>query len=210
MNVNVTLKENEFQGKLIAFCGVDGAGKSTLIKHLARYLDKSGREIIILKQPSDMIRNLDLFRDINHSRNPRSNYKTVILLSIADRIYQTRTEIIPNLKKGNIVICDRYVYTLFGNMYVKGYAKEKWVWDFTSEIVRPDITFYTSVDPQIAINRILKRPEEKKRYFNHKHLYGLARYFEKHHKGYNMKKINTSENKMNAYRMMIDHIKDIL
>ena len=53
---------NEFAGKLITFCGLDGCGKTTQIKRLAKWLEENGHKVYLTKQPTDFVRESDIFR----------------------------------------------------------------------------------------------------------------------------------------------------
>jgi len=96
------------KGFFITFEGIDGSGKSTQIKSLAKSLKNFGFDIIITREPGgsvggEEIRNLLLQGDIN-----RWSAETEILLFTAARRDHLERIISPALQNGKIVICDRF------------------------------------------------------------------------------------------------------
>ena len=176
----INLQENKFEGTLIVFEGTDGAGKTTMIARTKEYLcSKFGEKRVLLeKQPTDLSRKTRLFQKMMYcSKHEEINYRAVQLLTLSDRVQHNYEVIVPALKEGKIIICDRYLYTSIANMWARGYRKESWFFDACKEIVKPDISFLCYVEPALAIQRIRARPEECNRHLNEKLLYGVAKEF---------------------------------
>ena len=174
------LTPNTYKGKLIVFEGTDGAGKTTLIKLTYKYLkDKyPDKEIILLKQPTDEARNSRLFQKMMFDENHENiNYRAVQLLTLSDRVQHNHEVIIPALKEGKIIICDRYIYTSIANMKARNYRNENWFYLASKEIIKPDISFLAFVEPEIAISRIKAREEEKDRYLDESLLHRVTNEF---------------------------------
>ena len=176
----IDLQKNEYDGTLIVFEGTDGAGKTTMIAKTKEYLcSKFGEKRVLLeKQPTDLSRKTRLFQKMMYcSKHEEINYRAVQLLTLSDRVQHNHEVIVPALKAGKIIICDRYLYTSIANMLARGYRKESWFFDACKEIVKPDISFLCYVEPALAIQRIRSRPEECNRHLNEKLLYGVAEEF---------------------------------
>lgn len=176
----VELTPNTYKGKLIVFEGTDGAGKTTLINLTYKYLkDKyPNKEVILLKQPTDEARNSRLFQKMMFDENHENiNYRAVQLLTLSDRIQHNHEAIIPALKEGKIIICDRYIYTSIANMKARNYRNENWFYEVAKEIIKPDISFLAFVEPEIAISRIKAREEEKDRYLDESLLHRVTNEF---------------------------------
>ncbi|ETR65996.1 MAG: dTMP kinase [Candidatus Magnetoglobus multicellularis str. Araruama] len=62
--------------------------------------------------------------------------------------------ILPALKAGKIVLCDRYVYTGLARDVARGCA-HKWVANTYSYALKPDLAFYFKVPTKLALERIL-------------------------------------------------------
>lgn len=189
------LTRNGNKGKLIVFEGTDGAGKTTLINMTAEYLAEIiGEENIILtKQPTDLSRKTRLFQKMMYcSKHDEINYRAVQLLTLSDRVQHNYEEIVPALKEGKTVICDRYIYTSVANMLARGYIKEKWFFLACKEIIKPDLVFLAYASPEIAVKRIKSRPEESRRHLNEALLFKVASQFLKMQKSEGFIRIETN------------------
>lgn len=178
--LKLTLKDNTYSGKLIVFEGTDGAGKTTMIGLTQQLLEgKYGKEqILSVKQPTDMSRKTKLFQKMMYSKNHEDiDYRAVQLLTMSDRVQHSFEAIIPALKKGKIVICDRYIFTSLANMLARGYKNENWFFDAARHLIRPNITFLAYVNPELAIQRIKNRTEEYDRYLDEILLRNVAKEF---------------------------------
>ena len=178
--LKLTLKDNTYSGKLIFFEGTDGAGKTTMITLTQQLLEeKYGKDnILSLKQPTDMSRKTKLFQKMMYSKNHEDiDYRAVQLLTMSDRLQHSFEIIIPALKEGKIVICDRYIFTSLANMLARGYRKEYWFFDVAKHLLRPNITFLAYVKPELAIKRIKSRPCESDRHLDEQLLINVAREF---------------------------------
>lgn len=171
------LTNNRYGGKLIVFEGTDGAGKSTMIRLTAQCLSNflGAENILVTKQPTDMSRKTRLFQKMMYcSQHGEIDYRAVQLLTLSDRVQHNHEVIIPALKAGKTVICDRYIYTSVANMLARGYTKESWFFNAARCIVKPDLSFLAYVKPSVAIKRIKSRPEEKDRHLNEALLTAVA------------------------------------
>ncbi|MDP4009136.1 MAG: dTMP kinase, partial [bacterium] len=75
------------------------------------------------------------------------------LLFAADRLYHLEKEIIPLLKKGVTVICDRYFFSTvaFGNVDVQD---RPWLLSINEKTLSPDLVILLKVSPKTCIERI--------------------------------------------------------
>jgi dTMP kinase len=95
-------------GRLIAFEGVEGAGKSTQLELLRRQLEGRGREVVVTREPGgtpvgERVRALLLDPEVEIY--PR----TEALLFAAARAELVERVIRPALERGAVVLCDRYL-----------------------------------------------------------------------------------------------------
>lgn len=151
-------KDHGHSGRLIAICGVDGAGKSTLVKGISSELSKLGFEVVITHQPTNSLRANPLFKSYLYNPEKREsiNYNGLLALMISDRLQHITEVIVPALKSGKVVISDRYIFTLLANMKARGY-NEPWVYEICKHILKPDATFVLVASIDRIINRILER-----------------------------------------------------
>jgi dTMP kinase len=148
----------DFPGKLIVIEGIDGAGKSTITNLLSEELIKrkpstSKYDVRITREPGATPICKKLKTIINTTTT--IDYVTDFLLFAGCRNENINKVIIPSLKKGDITISDRYVYSSFvyqglmNNDYERIYKVHKML----DLILVPDILFILDIDPITAIKR---------------------------------------------------------
>lgn len=144
------------KGYFITLEGPDGAGKSTQIQLLKSYLDKRGYDTLITREPGgtkigEKIRNIIL--DNSHIE---MDYVTEALLYAASRAQHVSEVIMPAIKEGKIVICDRFVDS---SLVYQGIGRAlghsvKVINDIAIRGCMPDITFLFKIDPEEGKKRI--------------------------------------------------------
>jgi dTMP kinase len=153
-------------GFFLTFEGGDGAGKSTLIDKLHRYLERMGKSILKTRAPGgtkvgETIRSLLLTK----SETPLSE-RGELFLFLADRAQHVDEIIYPALQKGQIVLCDRYNdSTVAYQGTARGFEP---VWtrslcDFATKGLQPDLTLYLDIDPKIGLSRVANTGIDKDR-----------------------------------------------
>lgn len=161
------MKPHNTEGKLITFCGLDGCGKSSMIEMVTKALAKNGIETIVTKQPTDMMRKTEIFRTfMDCPDNSAYEYRALSLMAAADRIQHVNKIILPALKEGKTVICDRYFYSCIANLRARGYIHDEWIYEISESILKPDIAFFLDVPVETAVGRVRMRPSEKDRYID--------------------------------------------
>ncbi len=107
--LDLDFKRNTYPGKLIAFEGIDASGKTTQVKLLKKELEKMGKRVFLTKNPT---RKGPIGRLIHQVLRGKIKVPLVSFqyLYSADRQVQ-QIEIIEHLKKGDIVITDRYFWS---------------------------------------------------------------------------------------------------
>ena len=157
---------NDTPGKLITFCGLDGCGKTTMLTLLKERL-QTRHSVFLTKQPTDFVRNSDIFRTYMDCPDHSSyDYRSLSLLAASDRIQHSNMQIYPHLKQGDVVISDRYFYSCLANLNARGFEADKWIYEIAESVVKPDIAFFFDVPVEIAVARVRTRPAEKDRYID--------------------------------------------
>lgn len=160
------MKKKSGSGFLISFCGLDGCGKTTMIKKLNAELSRS-YNVFFTKQPTNFVRNLEIFRTYMDSPDHNAyDYRSLSLLAASDRLQHTNKVIAPEIEKGKIVISDRYFYSCLANLRARGFAEDKWIYEISKSIIEPDIAFFLDVPVEVATARVRSRPSEKNRYID--------------------------------------------
>ncbi|NCU18664.1 dTMP kinase [Pallidibacillus pasinlerensis] len=146
-------------GYFFSLEGCEGSGKSTIAKLLAEALTKKGFRAVLTREPggieiAEQIRNVILDR-----KNINMDAKTEALLYAAARRQHLVEKIIPELEKGSIVLCDRYIDS---SLTYQGYARGLGIEEvltinkFAIEDYMPDLTIYLDVSPEVGLARINK------------------------------------------------------
>ncbi|WHQ37143.1 dTMP kinase [Spiroplasma sp. SV19] len=144
--------------------GIDGSGKTTISKLLKEKLRSKGYQVVLTREPggneiAEQIRNVILSKH-NLGMDPW----TEALLYIAARKQHVMEDILPALKEGKIVICDRFMDSTSA---YQGYARGLGIrtLDEVQSIVlgttKPDLTLFFDIEPSIANERMKIRNENE-------------------------------------------------
>ncbi len=151
------------RGKFITLEGLDGAGKSTHLSWLRRFLERRGIRVKVTREPGGTALG-ERLRELVLKGGKRLHCETETLLVFAARREHLDKVIAPALKAGIWVLCDRftdatYAYQAGGSgvAWSKVAALERWVQHGT----QPDLTLLFDVDPTVgrARSRRKKRPD---------------------------------------------------
>ena len=165
--MKLEMLKHEYDGKLITFCGLDGCGKTTQIKNLAKWLENNGYQVYLTKQPTDFIRQSEIFRTyMDTPEHDVYDYRALSLLCASDRVQHSNKVISQKLKEGCIVISDRYFYSCLANLLARGFRQDMWIYEVAKSIPQPDAAFFLNVPVEEAIERVRKRLEEKEKFID--------------------------------------------
>lgn len=151
------------RGKFITLEGIDGAGKSTHLRWLAEFLQARGIVVKVTREPGGTETGEKL-RQLLLDRGQQLHPETEALLMFAARREHLAKVIVPALKAGNWVLCDRFTDATFayqgggsGLPWEKIHALEEWV----HGDLQPDVTIFLDVAPEIGRNRSsrIKNPD---------------------------------------------------
>lgn len=160
---------------LITLEGAEGAGKSTLVKVLAEELISKGKSVIISKEPGGTEIGKQI-REILVNDKADSLYPVPqLLLLLADRIQHIHSVILPALREGKIVICDRYMDSTWvyqGIMGKQNFIIENLIKNYGLSLlqVKPDLTIFANVTENTSRIRLQLRGDTNAyddRYMNH-------------------------------------------
>ncbi len=147
--------------------GIDGSGKSEIVKMLHNYLFSKGKRYRLLttREPTNGVYGKQIRKMLTTEKDPKSNSKKLMNLFIKDRKEHLNYTIEPFLKKSeyhdiNIVICDRYYYSTITFQAAQGLEIEEIIAK-NKGFRKPDIAFILDVEPAVALKRIEYRKKEK-------------------------------------------------
>lgn len=159
------------RGIFITFEGGEGSGKSTQIRFVEAYFRKKRRNVILVREPGstsigEEIRNLLL-----DPKNKEMLVRTELFLYLAARAQLVYERILPALKKGYVVISDRFedstlVYQAFAGGLPLEEVKE--AAKVARENLVPDITFLLDISAEEGLKRCGRddRMERKSLHFH--------------------------------------------
>jgi dTMP kinase len=142
------------KGAFICFEGLDGCGKTTQARILVAKLRKS-HYAVYTSEPSygkigAFIRNSYLYGA------KRVSSAIEALLFAADRLDHLKSEIVPALKEGRLVISDRYLYSSLAYQGAAG-LDLSWIEKINEHALRPDFAVFIDVDPKIVMQRLKRK-----------------------------------------------------
>jgi len=143
------------RGKFITLEGIDGAGKSSHVRWIARFLRGRGIRVKVTREPGGTPAGEKL-RRIVLERRQRLHAETETLLMFAARREHIAKVIRPALQRGIWVLCDRFTDATYayqsggsGVPWNKVSALEQWV----HPGFQPDLTILFDIRPAIGRQR---------------------------------------------------------
>ena len=145
-------------GKLIAVEGLDGSGKSTQVYLLKRWLEMRGLKVFFSEWNASVIVKKATSKGKKRQLLTPTTFSLIHCTDFADRYER---QMLPLLKAGYLVLCDRYIYTAFARDAVRGCSRQ-WLRNLYGFARRPDLTFFFNTPLEVSLNRILSgRPQLK-------------------------------------------------
>ena len=148
----------ELPGRLIAVEGLAGSGKSTQVYLLKRWLELRGLKVFFTEWNSSVIVKKATSKGKKRQLWTPTTFSLIHCTDFADRYER---QILPLLKAGYLVLCDRYVYTAFARDAVRGCSRA-WLRNLYGYARNPDLPFFFNTPLPVALGRILAgRPQLK-------------------------------------------------
>ena len=153
------------RGRFITFEGPEGGGKTTQARQLIQRLEAAGREVVYTREPGGTPTG-EAIRDIlQHNKTQEDISPTAeVLLFAASRAQLVAHVILPALKRGAWVVCDRFAdSTTAYQGYGRGFDREQMIAinSFAIDGATPDLTFLLDVELDEGFRRISVRHQEK-------------------------------------------------
>lgn len=201
----------------ITFEGPEGAGKTSVITKVSQKLAEDF-DVITTREPGGVPTGEEIRRVVLDGDN--MDIRTEAMLFAASRREHLVEKVIPALKDGKIVLCDRYIdSSLAYQGYARGISIEEvqTLNEFAINGLYPDLTIYLDVSAEVGRQRILKnnrdqnRLDQEDKAFHEKVIEGYHKVIEGNPERF--VKVNANQNLENvveeAYQSIIKYLKNL-
>jgi len=154
------------EGILITFEGIDYSGKTTQAKKLFNYLKRKGHKVILLREPGGEKVSENVRQVLLSSGNTGMNPLTELLLYEAARAQLVSRVILPALRQGKLVICDRFYDS---SLAYQGYGRglDIKMIEYLNKIsvsgFQPDLTILIDIPIDVFSSRMRQNNKKKDR-----------------------------------------------
>lgn len=149
------------RGLFVVFEGVDGCGKSTQLSKLFEYICSLNKYIDIIKTHEPW-KSKEIKRKLKEDKDAYSDALGMAKLYIEDRINHAG-EMNSRLENGYFVLCDRYKMSTCAYQWTQGIDLFRlFKMHESSEIIKPEVTYFIDVSAEVAQERRLKRGDKDK------------------------------------------------
>ena len=149
--------QEKMKSKLITFEGVEGCGKTTQIQLCAQWLESQNIPVTVTREPGGT----ELGAHIRKLLLEGTESKPIadiaeLLLYAADRAQHVIQDIVPDLEKGKVVLCDRFTDS---TVAYQGYGRnlDMKLIDQLNKIAtcgtQPDLTLWLDLDVEVGMRR---------------------------------------------------------
>ena len=155
------------RGIFIVVDGLDGSGKSEIVKMLHNYLFSKNKKyrIMTTREPTNGKYGAKIRKMLAKEKDPFSSSRKLVDMFVKDREDHLKRNVEPFLKtinghELNIAICDRYYYSTIAFQGAQG-MDIKMLIKKNKKFRKPDLAIILDVDPSVALKRIEYRKKEK-------------------------------------------------
>ena len=145
------------KGIMVVYEGIDGSGKSWASREtkamLMRDFSLKENEILLTAEPTKGRFGEKARHMLRSQADPSSGAKELLDLYLKDRAEHLENEILPALKQGKIVLCDRYKYSTIVYQGAQGLPIQYLI-ELHAGMKVPDLTIIFDIDADIALHRI--------------------------------------------------------
>jgi len=150
-------------GKFITFEGLDGCGKTTQLDKLAETLRRQGLEVVVTREPGGTEIGERIRSVLLDSRTRNLASMAELALMFASRAQQLHEVIVPAVRAGKIVLCDRFTDSseaYQGGGRELGSAPVLELHQVVCRGIQPDLTILLVTDVNASVNRARRRNEK--------------------------------------------------
>ncbi|MFC3907478.1 dTMP kinase [Legionella dresdenensis] len=147
-------------GKFIVVEGLEGAGKSTAIQIIKKVIERSGKTVVVTREPGGTLIGEKLRSIVKEPGTEKLEERSELLMMYAARVQLVEQVIKPALQQGLWVIADRFELSTYA--YQGGGRRlDKSIIDNLSAIClgdfKPDLILFLNVSPRQGMERVRRR-----------------------------------------------------
>jgi len=150
------------KGFMVVFDGSNGAGKTTVIKGVEKYLLSKGFDVLLTREPGGTPIGEKIREVILDPTTPEMSFMTELMLFGAGRAQHIQEKIMPALAQGKIVICDRFDAATFSfQHYARGIDLDTIIKINSLALAgfSPEMNVILDLDPHEGLKRVHSRGE---------------------------------------------------
>lgn len=150
------------KGFMLVFDGSNGAGKTTVIQGVEKYLTSKGYDVLLTREPGGTPIGEKIREVILDPSTPEMCYMSELMLFGAGRAQHVQEKIVPALTQGKVVISDRFDAATFSfQHFARGIDLETIVKinDLALAGFSPDMNIILDLDPLEGLKRVISRGE---------------------------------------------------
>jgi thymidylate kinase len=73
------------------------------------------------------------------------------------RLQHAHEVLVPALRSGTAVVCDRYIYSAAAHLLARGYSHEPWFLDLSTHLPSPTVSFHPTAPLDVLLARLAER-----------------------------------------------------
>ncbi len=144
------------RGVFITFEGPEGSGKTTHSGLLREFLRKQGFKVLHTREPGGTLISEKIRKILLDPKNKDMDAACEMLLYMSARAQIVNEKILPALKEGKIVICDRFTDATLAYQGYAGGIDLKVIENIAGIVtkgLKPDVTFLLDIDARAGLLR---------------------------------------------------------
>lgn len=148
-------------GILIAFEGIDGSGKTTQINHVVSQLRHQGYAVTVTHEPNHKSPYYHMIKEKVIKHRNKTTPEEELELYLKDRHWDLERNILPALKRGEIVLVDRYYLSSAAYQGALSVFTPKFVLERNAFARKPDLWIILDVSVKVGQSRIVARNKKQ-------------------------------------------------
>lgn len=171
-------------GIFITFEGGEGAGKTSLLQRISKHLRDQGYDVLATREPGGIEIAEQIRKVILDPANTEMEERTEALLYAASRRQHLIEKVLPALKAGKVVLCDRFIDS---SLAYQGHARGLGIDEvfsinqFAIGDCMPDLTLFFDIEPNKGLARIAANKDRERNRLDLENLHFHEQVYDAYH-----------------------------